>query len=49
LRSDVSAAIVGGQELGAVIIPSGFTLYRVHDGEIDAGQFVRLDPPSAKP
>jgi hypothetical protein len=49
LRSDVSAAIVGGQELGPVIIPSGFTLYTVHDGTIDAGQFVRLDPPSATP
>ncbi len=49
LRSEVSAAIVGGQEVGAVIIPSGFTLYTVHDGNIDAGQFVRLDPPSVKP
>jgi hypothetical protein len=45
----VSAAIVGGQELGPVIIPSGFTLYTVHDGKVDAGQFVRLDPPSVKP
>ena len=44
LRSEVSAAIVGGQEVGPVIIPSGFTVYTVHDGEIDAGQFVRLDP-----
>ena len=49
LRSDVSAAIVGGQEVGAVIIPSGFTLYTVHDGTIDAGQFIRLDAPSVKP
>jgi len=49
LRSDVSAAIVGGQEVGAVIIPSGFTLYTVRDGDIDAGKFVRLDPPSVKP
>jgi hypothetical protein len=49
LLSDVSAAIVGGQELGPVIIPSGFTLYTVHDGKVDAGQFVRLDPPSVKP
>ena len=32
-----------------VIIPSGFTLYTVHDGKIDAGQFVRLDPPSVHP
>jgi predicted MPP superfamily phosphohydrolase len=49
LRSDVSAAIVGGMELGPMIIPSGFTLYTVRDGQIDAGQFVRLDPPSAQP
>jgi len=49
LRSEVSAAIVGGQDLGPVIIPSGFTLYTVRDGTIDAGQFVRLDPPSVKP
>ena len=49
VRSDVSAAIVGGQEVGPVVIPSGFTLYTVHDGKIDAGQFVRLDPPSVKP
>jgi len=49
LRSEVSAAIVGGQELGPVIIPSGFTLYTVRDGVIDAGQFVRLDLPGVKP
>ena len=49
LRSDVSAAIVGGQEVGPVMIPSGFTLYTVQDGEIDAGRFVRLDPPSVRP
>ena len=49
LRSDVSAAIVGGQEVGPVIIPSGFTVYSVRDGSIDAGRFVRLDAPTAKP
>jgi hypothetical protein len=49
LRSEVSAAIVGGQEVGPVIIPSGFTLYTVHDGMIDAGQFVRLDLPTVHP
>lgn len=49
LRSDVSAAIVGGQDVGPVIIPSGFTLYTARDGTIDAGQFFRLDPPSARP
>ena len=49
LRSDVSAAIVGGQTLGPVIIPSGFTLYTVHDGTIDDGRFFRLDPPTVRP
>ena len=49
LRSDVSAAIVGPNDLGAMILPSGFTLYTVHEGTIDAGEFVRLDPPSVKP
>ena len=44
LRSDVSAAIVGGNDLGALSVPSGFTLYTVRDGKIDAGQFFRLDP-----
>jgi len=45
----VSAAIVGGQEVGPVIIPSGFSLYTVRDGKIDAGRFFRLDPPSVRP
>ena len=49
LRSDVSAAIVGGNDLGAVILPSGFTVYGVRDGKIDSGRFVRLDAPSARP
>jgi hypothetical protein len=49
VRSEVSAAIVGGQEIGPVIIPSGFTLYTVRGGKIDAGQFFRLDPPSVPP
>jgi hypothetical protein len=49
LRSDVSAAIVGPNDLGAMILPSGFTLYTVHDGKIDEGLFFRLDPPSVKP
>lgn len=49
LRSDVSAAIVGGNELGPAIFPSGFTVYTVHGGTIDAGRFVRLDPPRGQP
>ncbi len=49
LRSDVSAAIVGGNELGPAIFPSGFTRYTVRDGKIDAGQFFHLDPVGARP
>jgi hypothetical protein len=49
LRSEVSAAIVGGNEVGPLILPSGFTLYTVRDGKIDAGQFLRLDPPRPRP
>jgi hypothetical protein len=49
LRFEVSAAIVGGNELGPAIFPSGFTLYTVRDGTIDAGRFFRLDPPGARP
>lgn len=45
LRSEISAAIVGGNELGPAIFPSGFTLYTVSDGKVDAGRFFRLDPP----
>ena len=33
LRSDISAAIVGGNELGPAIFPSGFTLYIVRQRE----------------
>jgi hypothetical protein len=49
LRSDVSAAIVGGNELGPAIFPSGFSLYTVRDGKIDAGRFFHLDPIGAHP
>jgi hypothetical protein len=49
LRSEISAAIVGGNDLGAVVVPSGFTLYTVRNGDIDAGRFFRLDPLAARP
>ena len=49
LRSDVSAAIVGGNELGPAIFPSGFTLYTVRNGKIDVGRFFHLDPPGTHP
>jgi len=49
LRSDISAAIVGGNELGPAIFPSGFSLYTVRDGKIDTGRFFHLDPLPARP
>jgi hypothetical protein len=49
LRSEISAAIVGPNDLGSMILLSGFTVYTVRDGKIDAGRFFRLDPPGAKP
>jgi hypothetical protein len=44
VRFEVSAAIVGGNTVGPMTLPSGFTLYTVQNGEIDDGRFVRLDP-----
>ena len=49
IRSEISAAIVGGNELGPAVFLSGFTLYTVRDGKIDAGRFFRLDPPGVRP
>jgi hypothetical protein len=43
VRFEVSAAIVGGNTVGPMTLPSGFTMYSVRNGEIDAGQFVHLD------
>ncbi|MDB4907033.1 MAG: hypothetical protein JWO05_1817 [Gemmatimonadetes bacterium] len=45
LRFATSAATVGPSEVNGVTYPSGFTVYTVRDGVIDAGRFVRLDPP----
>jgi len=45
-RFEQSAAIVGGGQLGSLVVRSGFTVYRVVNGVIDAGTFVGLDPPS---
>lgn len=42
LRFEQSAAIVGPNDYGPVIMQSGFTLYTVHNGVIDAGTFVPL-------
>ena len=44
-RFEQASAIIGGWEVQDVKMPSGFTVYTVRDGVIDAGRFVRLDPP----
>jgi hypothetical protein len=44
VRFGVSAAIVGGNTIGDIIFPSGFTVYTVRNGVIDDGRFVHLDP-----
>jgi Predicted phosphohydrolases len=49
-RFEQAAAVVGRNEADDLVAPSGITLYTVRDGVIDAGRFVRLDPPrSASP
>ena len=45
-RFEQVSAVVGSWEDGDLTAPSGITLYTVRDGSIDAGRFVRLDPPS---
>ena len=45
LRFEQSAAIVGPNDYGPVIMPSGFSLYTVNNGVIDAGTFVPLTMP----
>jgi len=44
VRFEVSAAIVGGNTVGPMTLPSGFTVYTVRGGEVDEGRFVHLDP-----
>jgi hypothetical protein len=48
-RFEQAAAVVGGQTIQDVSIPSGITLYTVRDGSIDAGRFIFLDPRSKSP
>ena len=48
-RFEQSSAILAPAEAGPVIVPSGFTLYTVHDGVIDAGKFIPLDRAHATP
>lgn len=45
LRFEQSAAIVGPNDYGPIIMPSGFSLYTVTNGAIDAGTFVPLTMP----
>ena len=45
LRFEQSAAIIGPNDYGPVIMPSGFSLYTVSNGVIDAGTFVPLTSP----
>jgi hypothetical protein len=44
-RFEQAAAIVGSWDNGDLVAPSGVTVYTVRGGVIDAGRFVRLDPP----
>ena len=45
LRFEQSGAIVGPNDYGPVVMPSGFSLYTVTNGVIDAGTFVPLTMP----
>lgn len=45
LRFEQSAAIVGPNDYGPVIMPSGFSVYAVTNGVVDAGTFVPLTMP----
>ena len=47
-RFEQSSAIVGPAQAGPLTVPSGFTLYTVHDGVIDGGKFIPLDPMPAR-
>ena len=42
LRFEQSAAIVGPNDYGPVVMESGFSLYTVTNGVIDAGTFVAI-------
>jgi hypothetical protein len=42
-RFEQTAAVIGPSEEGVFKLPSGITVYKVRDGKIDGGTFVRLD------
>lgn len=49
-RFEITAAVVGAGEVTEDLVRvSGITVYTVRDGEIDAGRFVRMDPPAELP
>ena len=49
-RFEQAAAVVGRSEVADdLVAPSGITFYTVRNGAIDAGRFVRLDPPAKPP
>ncbi len=45
-RFEQTGAVIGSWDNGELVSPSGITFFTVRDGVIDAGRFVRLDPPS---
>ena len=46
-RFEITAAVVGAGEVTEDLVTvSGITVYTVRDGVIDAGRFVRMDPPA---
>jgi 3',5'-cyclic AMP phosphodiesterase CpdA len=45
LRFEQTSAIVGPNDYGPVVMESGFTLYTVTNGVVDAGRFVPLTMP----
>jgi len=44
-RFEQAAAVVGPNGGDDFVAPSGVTFYTVRNGVIDAGRFIRLDPP----
>lgn len=44
-RFEQAAAVAGGWQDGPIEAESGVTVYRVENGRIGPGEFVRLDPP----
>jgi hypothetical protein len=43
IRFEQTGAVVGANQHGQEVLPSGVTLYTVTNGKIDAGKFIPLD------